>query len=102
MNRGCSFCKHSRIHPEFLKSGKIWCVVKGKATEYIWNCDKYESKHTFEHIDPNPITHTWYVCPKCGGGFSQWDSVLGVAVTVRCPFCGMRKGEYERKKENNK
>lgn len=39
---------------------------------------------------PSPFIMRWYICPNCGGGFDEWEE-------GKCPFCGMKNGEYEKK-----
>jgi len=44
--------------------------------------------------------HRAYKCPNCGGEFDNWEPVWGSETgAFQCPFCGMKKGEYGKKKE---
>lgn len=36
-----------------------------------------------------------YRCPECGGEFQTWDR-KHVHSDKKCPFCGRKKGEYDR------
>jgi hypothetical protein len=35
----------------------------------------------------------WFVCPKCHGGFTEWDREASIFESRKCPWCGLKAGE---------
>lgn len=59
--------------------------------------------HSAIYMTNENIGHRAYKCPNCGGEFDYWEPVLGGELgEYQCPFCGMKKGEYEKKKKQVK
>jgi hypothetical protein len=53
--------------------------------------------YTYPSVAPTPgiFYGPWYVCPRCGGGFSEWASgaMVGTEAVNACPWCGLEAGK---------
>lgn len=43
--------------------------------------------------EPEP-THRAYKCPNCGGEFDEWHDPP-IAAPRECPFCALKKGQFD-------
>jgi hypothetical protein len=84
---------HCDIHGEFVDSTLPGCPMCQTGPNFTFH---------YQYQTPPPLVGTpglfpgpWFVCPKCGGGFSQWADQIGEGTSPPkvCPWCGLPAGE---------
>ncbi len=75
--------------------GEIYPLGTAVGAAHTCRNTTYTFPHTGHSIAWQGLEGHLYLCPRCGGGFSQWSQGIpeGTHVPESCPWCGLKRGE---------